>query len=73
MGTKGGVWRSNEGSEGGIIIQLGHVVSGFVFGLCVSRGRHAGAAAARHTPLPELLLGEQFFCLVVCRHSFIQG
>lgn len=23
--------------------------------------------------LPELLLGEQFFCLVVCRHSFIQG
>lgn len=26
-----------------------------------------------NTPLPELLLGEQFFCLVVCRHSFIQG
>lgn len=23
--------------------------------------------------MPELLLGEQFFCLVVCRHSFIQG
>ena len=26
-----------------------------------------------NTPLPELLLGEQFFCLVVCRDSFIQG
>lgn len=26
-----------------------------------------------HTPLPELLLGELFFCLVACRHSFIQG
>lgn len=26
-----------------------------------------------NTPLPELLLGEQVFCLVVCRHSFIQG
>lgn len=26
-----------------------------------------------NTPLPELLLGEQFFCLVACRDSFIQG
>lgn len=23
--------------------------------------------------MPELLLGEQFFCLVACRLSFIQG
>jgi len=26
-----------------------------------------------NTPLPEVLLGEPFFCLMACRHSFIHG